>query len=735
MRFMDTRNKHESSTITLVQAVETLSNIADLEFNRDVGIARTHDLIILDKQISYRTLHWVHQLEAGETVDMVKQIFRVILHYLRTVYSKDFTSVATPQTIEGVKSIMILVGEAAKKIDKYTAIFQQTHGKKITELKEYRQLQEFYLSRIARKVEDGQIGKGLLALTQRTWTSKAPSKPHKILHAKHVFIDLESVKKDTEYELFFLRKEDGTRFFNPKLIRNIKLVCDFGDYFSGTKVKVDPLEDIQLWLDRGFQIAAKKIIETMGSRLNRFYHDADKYKNRELVECLNKAIIALLLCANPQNLLRESGVKSCSTYFADFQYFLRKAFNLRDYQRMISLPELAQDKMAQNLLETIHSLTAAIFENLQVYQELQPYIQGIINQARETYPHPEAGHVHISLHTALKKDYTAVQKLLKTHSNRPLVKILDLIEDGDHMAFDPILQHNLPNQLYEISVQENKILHLRIPCPTSQDAIQKAVILDEFKGFLRRRKAERFSLKHLMINFQDRTSWKEHFRSIALEEIQNLDEFKDLLVVVTLPKDTEFYHQDVPYAQDNHANAFITHFKEHIMDENAGFFYVESIAEKLKPFIDGAIHGIHTIFFSGKNILLREHRLDFIELFYCFLTLKLLEMTGSGSFSFTCKDCVDVGSSASAQLYVFMKLIGSDELSERDIGRINMLLYSAPLLVRERSMLPERFNRFHSVVKLLESAREQWGNENFASTIRDAFGTLYTSPMLQAKIS
>lgn len=287
---MTTKEKHETSSLSIIDAVEALSNIADLDLNREVGVVEPHDIIVQDKKVVYRTVHWLHRQDASETIGVVKDIFRVILKYLRNFYRKDYTHVTNPQTIEGIKTIMVLVGEAAKKLDKYTALFDKSKVKSVTELREYRKLQEFYLSRIARKIDEGTLGKWLLELTKRAWEQKTEVTltAKKAMQTKHVFVDLDSVKKDTEYELFFLRKEDGTRFFSPRLIRNIKLVCDFGDYFKAPKKVEDPLEDMLIWQDRCYLSTAKEILSAIGNRLNRYFHETMKFKDRELVDILTR---------------------------------------------------------------------------------------------------------------------------------------------------------------------------------------------------------------------------------------------------------------------------------------------------------------------------------------------------------------------------------------------------------------------------------------------------------------
>ena len=47
---------------------------------------------------------------------------------------------------------MVLVGEAAKKLDKYTKFLHQ--NQRVTDFKEYKQLQEFYRQKLLVKIDE-----------------------------------------------------------------------------------------------------------------------------------------------------------------------------------------------------------------------------------------------------------------------------------------------------------------------------------------------------------------------------------------------------------------------------------------------------------------------------------------------------------------------------------------------------------------------------------------------------
>ena len=173
---------------------------------------------------------------------------------------------------------------------------------------------------------------------------------------------------------------------------------------------------------------------------------------------------------------------------------------------------------------------------------------------------------HLSAH------YTAMQKLFRYHPSGPLDIVLHALEDGEYSYFDPYHQGNVPQVLYYIADHGKMMHNVRLPCPTHQEFIHKADLIPEFKGFLRNNAEQ----GHLLINFQDRTSWREQARASTIEGLCEVEEFCDRLYVATLAKDTEFYHQLAPYHEEHQAHRFIAHLKEHLSDELSGFYFLKA---------------------------------------------------------------------------------------------------------------------------------------------------------------
>ena len=298
-----------------------------------------------------------------------------------------------------------------------------------------------------------------------------------------------------------------------------------------------------------------------------------------------------------------------------------------------------------------------------------------------------------------------------------MFKILDLIreeqEEDAIIPFDPIGQENLPSRIYEVQRKGKKIDVLRIPSPTRQSLIHKVEVVDEFRGFLRSLAQETPVRKHMIINLQDRTSWKEYARSRALETLQMNAEFNNQLVVITLPKDTDFYHQTNEYLNLNKADDFLKAFAAQLATpEECGYFLPAQVKKPdLTRFTEMALPAIHELFFNNKNTLTRRNREDFIEIFYQFLILKCIDMVEPNSISFTCKDAIDTGAASNGAFYGFIKLLSGDFSAKEELDFLRWLLYTPALFIRERAIDPERFNRTISALERIDGEMAEHGKQ------------------------
>lgn len=194
--------------ISLLDAIEALSSIVETPWEKS-----NYEFA---EEINWKDPGWLKNGNKEEVVLQIKNIFKVILSHLKTCYHDDEGTAKNTENVEGIKNIMLIVGEAAKKIDRYTDLFHTRHVHSILETREYKQLQNFYRKTISGTIDEALLGKWILGLTERAFHEREKIMlEEKLLDTKHVYVDMDSVKNDSEYELFFIRKEDGSRFFHP----------------------------------------------------------------------------------------------------------------------------------------------------------------------------------------------------------------------------------------------------------------------------------------------------------------------------------------------------------------------------------------------------------------------------------------------------------------------------------------------------------------------------------------
>jgi len=231
------------------------------------------------------------------------------------------------------------------------------------------------------------------------------------------------------------------------------------------------------------------------------------------------------------------------------------------------------------------------------------------------------------------------------------------------------------------------------------------------------------SQNFLLINMQDRTSWQEHARCHALENLSNHPHMIEGFEVCSLTKHTPFYHQVEEYHDLSSAKEFMSLLQDQILNAaECGFYFPSNLgAIYIQDFVKNCVGLIHEHFFGKKGILSRKNRLDFIELLYFFLTLKMIDRISPTQMSFSCKDAIDTGAIAGAGFFAFIKLMSEDSvwsLEEEDF--FVWMAQSSALMYRERLVRFEQYERMLSVLELLDSELSL-----HKKTILKAFEPLY----------
>ncbi len=731
---MSYHHHEEHSTVGIIEAIETLTSIADLEVEGPIAVAERHQLELQDIPVIYKTVHWLHQKNAEKVMFVVRETFRTILHYLRHFYRSEYGKLVQHESVEGIKTIMVLVGEAAKKVDRYTRVFIGANVGSIKDSREFRELWNFYQRKIAPIAVQESLTKWIreLPLNLLEQAAKEPTlKEKEQKTAEHLFIDLDTVKKDSEYELFFIRKENGSRFFNPRLLRNIKLVCNFEEYFQ-EGVKAESLKELKLFKDIVARQIARNIVRQNWHLIDGFVKAAKRSYNDELVSLAYRAVVALMLAANQAAAIKELA-KSSSAYLTDFQRFLRNLLSSSDYHRIITYPPKNEEAIQHKVVELVQHITRQLYSGFHLTPDSSSLINEFIVKGKAEQSEQLAD---TSLSSKMALDYDALLRAMGSYAHVPLLYVSEALQDFEISGYDPLVLHNMPTAIFDLFPKGKRLAVLRIPSPTTQEYIHKAQVSEEFKSFLRALAQDVSAKELLLFNLQDRTNIKEHARSVALEDLQKKDEFAKVFCVVSMTKYSDFYHQMGPYQELNHAELFIEQLLDHISSENSGYFYPQKVKKALfNGFSEKLAKACHMVFFGGKNVLSRHNRLDFIELYYTFMQLKIIEVMQPGSISFSCKDAIDIGMPAACELFLLLKLINDRPLSSSEEDYLKVLLYGPAISYRGRLLFPERFSRLNSMTKVIEAAREEHGTKEFHDSITHWVAPLYNHDILNAVIT
>lgn len=668
---------------SIQEALDNLATIAgiDLEAPPLIGLVKDRRIVTDKENFGENAVTWLSE-ELDVLFEVMDVTYRTIHNHLVSLSEYNEMNWDDQKALKGISAMMALVSESATILDRYVEYRLGKAGVSITERPEYQDLMYYYQNRFSKKLKE----------KQEEYETPAEA-----------MVDIEAVKRDRDYELFYLRKEDGGTYYNADTIRNLKLSIDFaveGD------LEEDPLLKVRSMQDRDLQATAGQILHSCHEAIEDFYKQSKKLENHSLSSSLRMGIMALFLAANPRNLIQNTMGKSCLQYYENFHQFLRSALQSVEYQRMIAYAPESSDKVAHALLHLTHSLCYAFFSRLGgVKQEAIGLIHRTMRKGEKESALPKG----TTTWNQCLLDDEKFRTQMSHFPNGPLFKIFDLVresKDEDQLIpFDPIGQKNYPQKLFTLECRKLKVDILKIPTPTSQVLINKVDVLEEFRGYLRYLGAEASHKKHLLINFQDRTSWKEFARSRALEQLQNNAEFRRNLSVITLPKSTDFYYQNFEYFQMHSAKDFLASFAQQFeTPEECGFFFPSSLKnEQITSFVKETLKKIHEEFFDGEKTLDRRQREDFIEIFYQFFILKLIDWLEPDALSFTCKDALDTSAAEQGTFFAFAELFNGSFDQKEEIDFFRWMVYAPAFFVRERPIDAERLNRALSALETFEA--------------------------------
>ncbi len=163
---------------------------------------------------------------------------------------------------------------------------------------------------------------------------------------------------------------------------------------------------------------------------------------------------------------------------------------------------------------------------------------------------------------------------------------------------------------------------------------------------------------------------------------------------------------------------------------DCGFFYPEKLITS--KIVEGLVDFVYTQFFHQKPGLSRKERLDFIEILYFFLVLRILDTNNPDVVSFSDKDGVDAGAAMAASFYGFARMISTMKpWTEEDKNFFLFAFFGPALLIRHRSIAPLELQRALSALDHFESVMK----DKRDSVLKACAALFPELPLTQIKVS
>jgi hypothetical protein len=477
---------------------------------------------------------------------------------------------------------------------------------------------------------------------------------------------LQEIKKDLDYELLLIQKEDGSSYMTPLVREHFQLLSKIHQLFLEEE---GWFRKVEVAKDRVYHQLAKAILTEQVGLIDLFYNQAFKFKNHPFIQSINKALMALMLCGNSRNLRVNTTGKSCEGYYRDFHLYLRAACMVPQNRR-------GGGEHAEHFLHTAKQLHAHLCQSLFVSPLRQEFIRQIlIEESQKVAPQGRA----VDVYKQLQQEDLALRERLKTMVTGPLIKGLEVLKE-QRIGFDPLLQGGPLGQLYRFVNGSLDVSVLELPTPTLQESIAHAAIAPEFIDWVRDLGHQ--GRHHLMINLQNRTVWKERARACALE----LHAHEGALTVISLDCKTPFYEQEGAYREEDDAQGFMKQCKEQLFSESTGYFLPQHVHRgDITSFVETCLPTIYEVFFSRKARLTQEQRRHFIDIFYLLFILKMAEVQKVDTLSCTDKDGCDDAAVMNALLFALLALMRKGAaLSSQDKNDIRTLMCERALGDRAR---------------------------------------------------
>ncbi len=265
----------------------------------------------------------------------------------------------------------------------------------------------------------------------------------------------------------------------------------------------------------------------------------------------------------------------------------------------------------------------------------------------------------------------------------------------DYRPYDPRYLGDTPSRLFKIGNTQI----IRTPAVTRDEkrsffgSLEKAKIVEEFEGFLDH--AKRVGKRHFYVNLMMRHG-SEKKRIEALEDLER--KRGDVLDLLTLSHDCDFYHQSNSFSAMNDAEQFKETFIDRMFSDLEAFhFPIAWDRGDTRNIAMNVIEQVHQTYFASAPTLEKWQRHRFIELVYVGIIETFIREKTPATCNVSCRSCVDRGAANLALLYAKTRPLNTPKSRET----LATIALAPALIAQGRPMLHFRVNRLSALDHLI----------------------------------
>jgi hypothetical protein len=255
--------------------------------------------------------------------------------------------------------------------------------------------------------------------------------------------------------------------------------------------------------------------------------------------------------------------------------------------------------------------------------------------------------------------------------------------------FDLLYSGFLPSKLF--TIDSSSYLYMYNPVLVN-NASEKKSIDPIFISYLRHLK--KLNKKHLYINVMK--------HEIEMDQLAKSDEFKDVFILWTLDKSSDFYHQEKIWQDKDKIDEFIIAFKQNLFSSPEYSRWPDDLlTQAWEERISTIIAQVQNTYFDKILTLSAIQKGIFIEITYAMIAKELRMMYKPDYINATCKLTMDRGPSQYSLDFVFNLIDRNNSLNTEEKRDLLAMFFISPIIGNNRTSHDYRVNRLSATIETL----------------------------------